>query len=298
MQVNTRAAHDARVAGLASLQQQLDRVQAQISTGKRIAQASDDPVASGIATRLHRLAAADTARAGAVDAAQARLAAADTNLGSVAPLLQRAREIALQGANATLNADDRATLAAEAGQLGQQLLDLANANGPDGTPLYGGASATGPAFARDAITGKVGWSGSGGDAVAALATAVGAGTGGPAAFVGPASDAFALLDDLQVALAAPDDTRAGLLTAVQGGLETAVSRAADAQALIGVRAARLDAESERLKTAGLQTETALTRVESLDATEAIARLQRLSTVLQAAQASFVKIASLSLWDHL
>jgi hypothetical protein len=32
--------------------------------------------------------------------------------------------------------------------------------------------------------------------------------------------------------------------------------------------------------------------------EAIARMQRLLTVLEAAQASFVRISSLSLWDQL
>ena len=298
MQVNTRVAHEARVAGLASLQQQLDRVQAEIASGKRIARPSDDPVGSGIATRLHRSQATDTARAGAVAAGQARLAAADTNLTSVQTALQRAREITLQGANATLSAGDRATLATETAQLSAQLLDLANADGPDGTPLYGGALATGPAFARDATTGTVGWAGAGGDAVTALGGPVRSGTGGAAAFVGPGSDVFALLDDLQVALAAPDATRAGLLTAAQSGLETAVSRAADAQAVVGLRAARLDQEAERLKTTALQTETALSGIESVDTTAAIARLQRLSTVLQAAQASFVKIAGLSLWDRL
>ncbi len=297
MQVNTRTAHDAKIGAMASLQRQLDTLQAQIATGKRIAVPSDDPVASGIATRLRRLQAADTARLGAIDAAASRLAAADTTLGGVATLLTRAREIGLQGANATLNAEDRATVAAEAVQLGEQLLDLANSLGPDGTPLFGGASGNGPPFARGA-DGKVAWTGAGGGAPVALAQLVAAGTGDAQSFTGPAGDAFALLDDLQVALAAPDDTRAALLTSSLAGLGVAVSRAADAQAAVGVRAARLDSESERLTTSNIARESDLTKVESLDMATAIARLQRLSTVLQAAQASFVKLTSLSLWERL
>ena len=222
---------------------------------------------------------------------------ADTALGSVATLLTRAREIGLQGANATLNAEDRATLAAEAVQLGEQLLDLANGLGPDGSPLFGGASGGGPPFARG-LDGKVAWTGTGGGAPVALSQPVAANTGDAQAFTGPAGDAFALLDDLQTALAAPDDTRAALLTASLAGLDAAVSRTADAQAAVGVRAARLDAESERLTTGNVDRESDLTKVESLDMATAIARLQRLSTVLQAAQASFVKLTSLSLWERL
>lgn len=297
MQVNTRAAHDTQVGAMASLQRQLDTLQGQIATGKRIAVPSDDPVASGIATRLRRLQAADTARTGAVDAAASRLAAADTALGSVATLLSRAREIGLQGANATLNAEDRATLAAETVQLGEQLLDLGNSLGPDGMPLFGGANGGGPAFARD-VAGKVAWTGAGGGAAVALGQPVAAGSGDALAFTGPAGDAFALLVDLQLALAAPDETRAALLATNLAGLDAAVSRAADAQAGVGVRAARLDAEHERLTTSNIAREGDLTKVESLDMATAIARLQRLSTVLQAAQASFVKLTSLSLWDRL
>lgn len=297
MQVNTRSAHAAQVARMSTLQRQLDTVQGQIATGKRIARPSDDPVGSGIATRLRRVQAEGNAQSGAVDAAAARLSAADTNLGAVATLLTRARELGLQGASATLNAADRATLAAETALLGEQLLDLANAVGPDGTPLYGGANGSGPAFARDA-TGVVRWQGFGGGAVVALGSAVAAGTGGPAAFGGPDGDAFAALDALRVALTAPDPVRAAGVAAALTGLEAAVSRAADAQAAVGSRAARLDSESERLATSDLQLEADLTKVESLDMASAIARLQRLSTVLQAAQASFVKLTSLSLWDRL
>lgn len=283
MQVNTRSAHDAQVARMANLQRQLDTVQGQIATGKRISRPSDDPVASGIATRLRRVQAEGIARAGAVDAAAARLSATDTNLGAVATLLTRARELGLQGASATLNATDRATLAAEAAQLGEQLLDLANVTGPDGLPLHGGASGRGPAFARDAA-GIVQWQGYG--------------DGAPQGFTGPDGDAFATLGDLQAALTAPDRTRAAGLAAALTGLEAAVSRAADAQAAIGTRAARLDANAERLKANDLQLEADLSKVESLDMPSAIARLQRLATVLEATQAGFVKLTSLSLWDRL
>ncbi|QXQ05614.1 hypothetical protein KX816_15470 [Sphingosinicellaceae bacterium] len=307
MQVNTRVSHDMQVARLADLQHQLEGAQSQIDSGKRFDAPSDDPVASGIATRLRRTQAEGLARGTAIDAAASRLATSDTTLGAVATLLQRAREIGLAAANVTLNASDRATLAIDAKQLGEQLLDLANTTGADGTPLFGGASGRSPAFARDA-TGAVAWTGFGGGGVVALGSVVSADNGGPAAFIGAgvaagagavaSGDAFALIDSLQAALAAPDATRAAVLAAVLGGLDASVSRVADAQAAVGVRAARLETETTRLAAADLRIESDLTKVEGVDMPSAIARLQRLLTVLNASQASFVKLASLSLWDKL
>ena len=301
MQVNTRVSHDMQVARMTTLQRQLETAQSQIDSGKRFEAPSDDPVASGIATRLRRTQAEGVARGTAIDAAASRLATADTTLGAVATLLQRAREVGLAAANATLNASDRATLAIEAGQLGEQLLDLANTTGADGTPLFGGASGRAPAFARDA-TGAVAWTGFCSGSVLVLGTGISVDSGGPSAFIGAGTggsgDAFALIDNLKAALGAPDLTRAADLAAVLAGLDASVSRAADAQAAVGIRAARLDSEGTRLTAADLRIESDLTRVEGVDMPAAIARLQRLSTVLQAAQASFVKLASLSLWDKL
>ena len=77
-----------------------------------------------------------------------------------------------------------------------------------------------------------------------------------------------------------------------------VTRLATARATAGARLARLDSETERISRTSLATQSDLTKLESLDLTEGIARLQRLLTVVQAAQASFVKTSNLSLWDEL
>ncbi len=298
MQINTRAAHDAQVGGMAALQRRIDTLQSQIATGKRLAAPSDDPVASGIATRLRRTQASGAAGLRVADAAASRLNAADAALGSVATLLIRARELALAGASATLNAGDRATLASEAAGIGDQLMAFANTRAPDGTPLFGGVRGTGDAFARDA-GGKVVWAGSGGAPTVTLGgSVVASGIAGPDAFTGPDADAFALIDDLQAALAAPDATRAADLATVLTGLDAAVSRTADARAQTGRLGERLDAEAARMNADDLRLETDAGKLEGTDLATAIAQLQRLTTVLQAAQASFVKVASLSLWDRL
>ena len=67
---------------------------------------------------------------------------------------------------------------------------------------------------------------------------------------------------------------------------------------VGARAARLDAETDRLDKAQLALKSDLSKLEDTDMTEAIARLDRLSVVLKAAQASFTRVSRLSLWDDM
>ncbi|WP_268893155.1 flagellin, partial [Sandarakinorhabdus oryzae] len=83
-----------------------------------------------------------------------------------------------------------------------------------------------------------------------------------------------------------------------GAIDDHVARLAGAQALLGARTARLEAEADRLDRTQLALKSDLSRLEDTDMTEAIARLDRLSTVLEAANASFARVSRLSLWDDM
>uniref|UniRef100_UPI0022A69DD1 flagellin n=1 Tax=Sandarakinorhabdus rubra TaxID=2672568 RepID=UPI0022A69DD1 len=69
-------------------------------------------------------------------------------------------------------------------------------------------------------------------------------------------------------------------------------------ALLGARAARLEAEDERLAATQLALRSDISTLEDTDLAEAVARLDRLGVVLEAAQASFARVARLSLWDQI
>ena len=77
-----------------------------------------------------------------------------------------------------------------------------------------------------------------------------------------------------------------------GSLDVHVTGLADARATAGARLARLETEGERLVKASLANETDLSKLESLDMAEGIARLNRLMTVLRAAQGSFIATTNL------
>ena len=320
MQVNTHAANAAAIDRMSGLRASIAGLQAQISTGNRIAAPDDDPAGAAHTVQLNRALAINAADQTGIDRATSRLNSVDTALGGVSTLLESVKELALKGATATLGPADRATLAAAVGQLAEQLLSYANTRDSDGNALFGGAR-TGTAYAADA-TGTVSWQGAGTAARLTLDSgsimtsfdgpAVFAGLDGgttlPAPAVPPAvtpapvpivTNVFALLTGLRAALAEPDAViRAHGMANALTGLDAAIGRTADSRALAGTRLARLTTESTRLDAGKLALETDLSKTDSLDAASAIAQLQQQITVLQAAQLSFVKIGALSLWDLL
>jgi flagellar hook-associated protein 3 FlgL len=303
--INTRAGHLAAVGRMGELSRQLDSVQGQIARARRIDVPADDPVGFARAAVLRREQAAAAATQRGIDAGNRRLSATDTALESLGNLVQRARELALQGANGTQSDSDRATIALEIRELAAQARTLAETTDSDGQRLFGGANASGPAYAAPGPGGSLAWQGGGSaPAVGIGSSSVASGSDGPSVFgitdpVADTRDLFATLTALDTALATPDAAlrQAGIDTAI-GDLDGHIDRIANARGTTGARLSRLEAESERLAKAKLATESDLSRLESLDMPEAIARMQRLLTVLEAAQASFVRISSLSLWDQL
>ena len=303
-QVNTRAANIAAVAQMSDLSRQLNDVQGQISRGRRIDAPADDPVAFARAAVLRREAAAHAHTARAIDAANRRLTATDTVLESVGGIVQRARELALQANNATLSATDRATIANELHEAQAQLRSLADSRDSDGQRLFGGAVADRAAYGVDAA-GVIVWQGGGrGPAVTIGGSSVASGSEGPDVFgvtdaLADTRDLFASLSALRTALIEPDpDLRtAGIETGI-ADLDGQVTRFFDTRGIIGSRLGRLEAETDRMERADLATRRDLSSLEDLDMPAAIARLQRLLTVLEAARASFSRVTALSLWDAL
>ena len=107
------------------------------STGIRVEKPSDDPTAAAIGRRK----AAEQARvAGMVQAAtrgKSTLDSVDDGLSHVDELLARVQELAIQAANDTASAQDRASLAPEVKALREQILAVANTR-IDGKCVMGG----------------------------------------------------------------------------------------------------------------------------------------------------------------
>lgn len=82
------------------------------------------------------------------------------------------------------------------------------------------------------------------------------------------------------------------------GFDAGVDHVGSVRASVGTRLATLDEVETQLGALDVQLQSTLSEVRDLDYAEAISRLQLQTTSLQAAQAVFAKVQSLSLFDYL
>lgn len=138
MRISTGGAHQRGLNLMQQLQSALDRTQQQISSGRRILNPSDDPIAASrsleINEAISRLTQFD--RNGVM--AQNRLHHEESALGDMNNVLQRVRELALQANNATQSNESRALIAVEMRQHLDQLVQLANQQDGNGRYLFSG----------------------------------------------------------------------------------------------------------------------------------------------------------------
>jgi flagellar hook-associated protein 3 FlgL len=142
MRIATANAYDVGIDTLARRQSDLNALQEQLTTGKRVNRASDDPAAAARAERaLASIGRSDTSQR-AVDASNVLITQAESTLGDAGNLLQRARELMVSAGNATYSDTDRKGIADELQQIRDQLLTIANTGDGAGTFLFGGQGST------------------------------------------------------------------------------------------------------------------------------------------------------------
>jgi flagellar hook-associated protein 3 FlgL len=126
---------------LASIRRQqatLAETQQQVSTGKRINTAADDPAGAAQAILLQQgLDRLENYTANS-ETARRRLSLEESSLSQASDALNRIRELALQASNATQTPETRRAIAAEASELLTGLLNTANAQDGEGRYLFAG----------------------------------------------------------------------------------------------------------------------------------------------------------------
>ncbi|MGB7406530.1 MAG: flagellar hook-associated protein FlgL [Pacificimonas sp.] len=309
MRISTAAWYGGQTANMARLQAETARLQENIATGTRLRAASDDPAASARADRLAAREANVDLWAKNADTAANRLTTSSEALTNMSSDLVRIHELTLSAANETLSPADRQVIAAEIEQLVGGLLTLANTKDADGRYVFAGAASDSPAFAE--VGGVITYQGSGEPPRAPIAAerAVSVGDGGDGIFdVGGGRSIFTAAEDLLATLravpAGAEETdaqrtarRAGLDSALRD-FEAAETSVGEANATQGARLAQIETASERLAIDRLDAVSARSAIEDTDITRAIVDLERKTTLLQAAQAGFTRISSLSLFQRL
>ncbi|MBX7481908.1 flagellar hook-associated protein FlgL [Qipengyuania qiaonensis] len=299
--LSTSAFYDRSSSQIGGLRALAESLQLQIATGERLEKSSDDPVA---AARLRML--ARTERLADVDTRNSQLAEADLSLGdqtldSVADIVVRVRELAVQAASSTLNDEQRAAIGVEVASLRESLIGLANSRNTAGHALFGGQTA-GAAYVDNGTAVQFVGTGSVAPLEIGEGQTVEPGLTGPEVFQfdsanGP-TDLFAVLGTLAAALSAGGQGAIDASSAVLAELDTGLEKVTTAQTVIGSRLNWIDLMSERRENNAERIADERSDVGGADIAITMTRLQETLTVLEASQASFVRLANLSLFSML
>lgn len=144
--ISTAQAFDAALVQLQQRQSEMTASQEQLTTGKRVNRASDDPTDAARAERaLASLARVDADKRG-TEASKSLMSLAESSLGDAGTLLQRARELLVAAGNPGYGDTQRQSVATELRGIRDQLLAIANrSDGADGF-LFGGQGSGQPPF--------------------------------------------------------------------------------------------------------------------------------------------------------
>ncbi len=299
--LSTGAFFERATRQIGTLRERANRLQDQIGSGERLSRSSDDPVAAArlrTLARRERLAEVDQRNA---DRAMGDLQLTDKALESLAEITIRARELAMQAANETLGVEQRQMLRAEIDGLRESVLLVANSRNGAGQALFGGQTA---GLAYEDTGAGITYVGTD------TAESVGIGDGqsvtrsltGPEVltfdFEGSPTDVFAVLATLSAALQDPlaDAASAGRLAMAQ--LDSGLDQVTTAQTIVGARMGWIEIIDERRLASGELVAEERSEIGGADLATTMTRLQEVLTVLEASQASFVRLANLSLFNSL
>jgi len=273
--------------------QNLNTVQQQISTGKKLTTFADDPTGASQSLALRSALGDNTQYSRDADQAKSFLSASDSALGDATSLVQSARQIASQAANSDQSPESLAALGDQVDGLTRQLTQVANSD-LHGKYLFGGTNTGTPPYdAAQTYQGNT-------QSVSATVGPnyqVALNGDGSAAF-GPAFAALkSLKADLTAAGAGPPRAPAALSADLQkfdGGL-AAVSTA---RATAGAKINQVSTVQSQLARAAGTYQDAISNIEDVDLAQAYVQLQSAQNVYQASLSATAKASQYGLADFL
>jgi len=306
MKISTNLLFERGAAQMSNVQSQLAKSQTQLAQGKQVINASDAPNQAATIQRLQSILNRQESYQNSLNTVKTRLQGEESALQSVSDLLVRAKEVAVQGANDTLNPGDRKALATEMQALRDQMLSLANTKDSNGNYLFAGSRVKQPAFSETAngspvylgdqthMNVRVGEQRSiavnrtGTDAFVPVPRVD---TDGSSVGVGFFQVMDNLIDGLNTVNG--DNIRRGVgeLDALQTGISLA-------QAEVGTNLNVIDQQTSVLEDTTLNVKTTLSSIEDLDFATAITKMNQQLMSLEAAQSTFAKVSQLNLFNFI
>lgn len=138
MRISTQMMYQQNMRGITNSQAEWMKYGEQMSTGKRVINPSDDPIAASQAVVLSQAQAENSQFALARTFATQKVSLEENVLNQVTTAIQSAQEKIVSAGNGTLSDDDRASLATDLQGIRDQLMNLANSTDGNGRYIFAG----------------------------------------------------------------------------------------------------------------------------------------------------------------
>lgn len=138
IRISTQTITERSLNAMLRQQSQVSDTQQQLSTGRRVLTPSDDPASAARVLGLNRAVDTLAQYQNNIDRLTSRLETEEGELTGATNLLQRVRELTVQGNNDVLSSIDRGAIASEIRQFRDQLFSMANAKDSGGEYVFAG----------------------------------------------------------------------------------------------------------------------------------------------------------------
>lgn len=276
---------------LESAQGKMDQLQNQLSSGQRITKPSDDPVGIQNAMRLKSGISSINQWKNNADEALSYMDTTDSTLGDMTSMLQRVRELTVEGANGALATDDRTAIAGEVDQLADQLKMMANMQ-VGSKYIFSGTATDKELISSD------GTSQANGMPVkyeVGNNLSIDISVNGQKLFGDSVSGVFATLKTLS------DDLRSGNSTGISDALtkmDTSIDNVIALRSDLGARTNRMTAVREQLDSTSFNLQKNLSNIQDADMAKTIVDFKSQENVYKAALSVGAQIIQPSLVDFI
>lgn len=307
MRISTAYFYDHSTNQVVQAQKRITESQAQLSTGKKLINPSDEPDRALLIDRFRSSIERQEAIKSNLNTQDRRLSSQETAINSSVELMLRFKELTVQASNDALAPSDRQAIAVEMVNLRAQLLEQANSRDDLGHYLFSGASATTEPFVE--VNGRVAYVGD------QTSTRLTAAEKGHLSFTYSGSEVFGrvvrndastqnqaqsvgffdVVDDLieAVQTSQPDEIRRGLAETDQLFNTLNISLVQ-----LGADRNNIEQETSIIESTVLNLRNTLSGIEDLDYAEAVSRMNREMLAMEAAMNSFTKSSKLSLFNYM
>lgn len=283
------------LANLNNNMENLAAMRQQMSSGKTVSKPSDNPVYVARIMRLQSMVHEQKEYQNNMKDAKAFIDNAESAMGTVTDILNRAKELAIYGANGTNDDTDRMAQAVEVDELIDELIEVANSSF-EGRYIFGGTKTETPPFKRDGDT--INYSGDGGAMQWEISKEVTLQVNipGKEMFQSNSGDIFEALVSLKSALESGDTGALG--GSCLDSVDKAANHVLSQRAVLGARSNRLDVAQDRAGASTLNLTELLSTLEDIDLAEATINFATARSVYNAALATGAQVIQPTLLDYL